>query len=28
LIEHWFDAAAAVPLRKLHAPAAWAEARR
>ncbi len=28
LIEHWFDAASAVPLRKLHAPAAWAQPRR
>jgi NAD+ diphosphatase len=28
LIEHWFDAAAAVPLRELHGPTTWAEPRR
>jgi NAD+ diphosphatase len=28
LIEHWFDAGATVPLRKLHAPAEWPEQRR
>lgn len=28
LIEHWFDAAAAVPLRELHASKSWEQARR
>jgi NAD+ diphosphatase len=27
LIEHWFDAAAVAPLRKLHGPAAWVQPR-
>ena len=28
LIEHWFDAAAPVPLRQLHQAAAWPQPRR
>jgi NAD+ diphosphatase len=28
LIEHWFDATAAVPLRELHGPTTWAQPRR
>jgi NAD+ diphosphatase len=28
LIEHWFDRGAAIPLRRLHAPATWTEPRR
>jgi NAD+ diphosphatase len=28
LIEHWFDAAAVVPLRELHAPTIWTQPRR